>query len=260
MANLYFDEALESAAPGDQLTVAGEEGRHAVRVSRLRQGEETLIGNGRGLVAQGTVTAVDRDSFTMIVDSVQDHTARQRGASGERPRLVLVQALAKGDRDERAIEQATEFGVDAVQPWQGDRSVSRWDGASGEKTAKGRAKWARVTREASKQSMRAWVPEALPLTTVAELSELASSANVIVLHPRGGVQLSAWAAAPSGAAQLGSRDSYLVVGPEGGFSDRELDTLEKAGALIRVLGETVLRTSSAGPAAIAVLNTALGRW
>lgn len=260
MANLYFDETLETVATGEVLTVVGEEARHAVRVSRLRVGEETLVGNGRGLVARGTVTDVDRDRFSMLVATVDEHPAHDPENSGECSRIILVQALAKGDRDERAVELATEFGVDAVQPWQAERSVSRWDGLEGEKTAKGRAKWSRIAREASKQSMRAWIPEVLPLTSIAELCGLAASSNVIVLHPRSGVALSAWAADAVAAHQLRQRDTYLVVGPEGGLSDNELDALENAGASIRVLGKTVLRTSSAGPAAIALLNTSMGRW
>ncbi|EFP06573.1 hypothetical protein CRE_18396 [Caenorhabditis remanei] len=178
------------------------------------------------------------------------------------PRVTLVQALAKGDRDERAVEQATEFGVDRVVPWQAARSVSRWDGAGGaEKAAKGVAKWARIAREASKQSLRARVPEVGAPISSGELRAAASDPDraVIALHPRGERTLSDWAA---GFAAGTSRPAeiLLVVGPEGGFSDAELDALESAGAEILVLGTTVLRTSSAGPAGLAVLNVALGRW
>lgn len=249
MANLYFDEAIESATVESSVTVTGDEGRHAVRVSRLRVGEQTVVGNGRGLLAQGVVTAVDRDSFTLRIESVRQQP------EGPAPRLVLVQALAKGDRDERAVEQATEFGVDAVIPWQAERSVSRW---GGEKSAKGVAKWSRIAREASKQSMRGWIPETLSPTGLAGLCELAGTATVVVLHPRGERPLSEAAKQWSGGD--GPAEIYLVVGPEGGLSDGELDELEAAGAHICVLGSTVLRTSSAGPAAIAVLNTVFERW
>lgn len=247
MANLYFDESLsdDECAVDALLVVTGEEARHAVRVSRLRSGERTVVGNGRGVLAEGVVETVDRDRFSVRVDAV-------RRVPREQPRLVLAQALAKGDRDERAVEQATEFGVDAILPWQAERSISRWDG--GEKAAKGHAKWQRITREASKQSMRARVPEVLPMHTLAELCALARVADVLVLHPRGTEKLSAWQPGPE------EHDVVLVIGPEGGFSDGELDTLESSGAIILVLGETVLRTSSAGPAALATLNVTLSRW
>ncbi|KIP52048.1 16S rRNA (uracil(1498)-N(3))-methyltransferase [Leucobacter komagatae] len=249
MANLYFDEALARTFAGELLTVSGDEGRHAVRVSRLRVGEQTIVGNGRGLRAHGTVEAVDRDSFSVRVERSEEQAAPER-------RIVLVQALAKGDRDERAVEQATEFGVDAIIPWQAERSVSRW---GNDKASKGVAKWARIAREASKQSMRAWIPEVLSPATTAELAAL--DGHVLVLHPRGATKLSAW-------LPDDGRDVYLVVGPEGGLSDAELaalagqtdgETAARDGRIV-LLGDDVLRTSSAGPAALAVLNAALGRW
>lgn len=251
MANLYFDETLgeHELTEGQLVTISGDEARHAVRVSRLRVGEQTIVGNGAGLLASGETEAVDRDHFTMRVASVE--RIEQRA-----PRLVLAQALAKGDRDERAVEQSTEFGVDAIIPWEAARSVSRWN----DKAEKGLAKWARIAREASKQSMRGWVPEVRPVSNLDGLCELVGEARVVVLHPRGEAQLSGWARESALSADSDSTDICVVVGPEGGFSDAELDRFAEAGAEILVLGETVLRTSSAGPAAIAVLNAAVGRW
>lgn len=252
MANLYYRDELSADAfeIGATIEIEGEEGRHAVRVSRLRLGERTLIGNGRGVLARGEVIALGKDRFTVRVDEV-------KAANAATTTLTLVQALAKGDRDERAVEQATEFGVDTIVPWQASRSVSRWDGA-GEKQAKGVAKWARIAREAAKQSMRAFVPVVHEPLTLAQLCARASEPTtaVLVLHPRGTARLSEWSVKQ---AQRSS-DILIVVGPEGGFDEAELDTLEAAGATVLVLGDTVLRTSSAGPAALAVLNAALGRW
>uniref|UniRef100_UPI003A87AC12 16S rRNA (uracil(1498)-N(3))-methyltransferase n=1 Tax=Leucobacter sp. BZR 635 TaxID=3378705 RepID=UPI003A87AC12 len=263
MANLYFDEALSGTTAGSLITVSGDDGRHAVRVSRLRVGEQTIVGNGRGLRAHGTVEQLGRESFGVRVERIEELPPPAR-------RIVLVQALAKGDRDERAVEQATEFGVDAVIPWQAERSISRW---SGDKAEKGVAKWARIAREAAKQSMRAWIPAVLPPHTTAELAQL--DGHVLVLHPRGEAKLSAWRPADN-------RDVFLVVGPEGGLSDAELAALTAGGSgpnvdspgsdadspgagapaerRVVLLGDDVLRTSSAGPAALAVLNTVLGRW
>ena len=254
MANLYYRDDLDSEAfaVGATLDVGGDEARHALRVARLRLGERTLIGNGRGALGAGEVVSTDRDRFEVSLDEVFEHPESAC-------EIVLVQALAKGDRDERAVEQATEFGVDAILPWQAARSVSRWDGAGGaEKRAKGVAKWARIAREAAKQSVRAYIPRVGHPVTLAELCEAATTEGtaVLVLHPRGSERLSEWAARE--ATQL--HRLMLVVGPEGGLDDAELDRLQGAGARVLVLGETVLRTSSAGPAAIAVLNAALHRW
>lgn len=254
MANLYYcDDLAESEfALGASVVISGDEARHAVRVARLRVGERTLIGNGQGTLARGEVTAVARDQFSVLLDEVVVHESPDQ-------ELVLVQALAKGDRDERAVEQATEFGVDRILPWQAARSVSRWDGGgSAEKRAKGILKWARIAREAAKQSMRARIPSVGEPVSLASLCEAAAAADtdLLVLHPRGTKPLSEWAS----ANVTRSSRVMLVVGPEGGLDDSELDALDAAGAHILVLGKTVLRTSSAGPAALAVLNAALGRW
>lgn len=252
MANLYYREDLGEAAfvVGSVVEVVGEEARHALRVSRLRVGERILVGNGTGSVGGGEVVAADRDRFSVRLDEVRADPDPSRS-------IVLVQALAKGDRDERAVEQATEFGVDRIVPWQAERSVSRWDGAGGaEKAAKGVAKWRRIAREASKQSLRARIPAVAEPVTLVGLCELAQADTaVLVLHPEGGEALSAYA--PRLPADI---DVHLVVGPEGGLSDRELEQLAESGAEVLRLGDTVLRTSSAGPAALAVLNVALGRW
>ena len=252
MANLYFSEDAPSAAfaAGELLEVAGEEARHAVRVSRLRAGEEILVGDGAGTVGAGTVERTERERFAVRLREVRREPEPE-------PRVVLVQALAKGDRDERAVEQATEFGVDAVVPWQAARSVSRWD--AGDKAARGVAKWRRIAREAAKQSVRARIPEVREPADLGALCRASGSpdAEVVVLHPRGAGTLSDWA---RGGREAAVREVLLVVGPEGGLADDELARLESAGARVARLGATVLRTSSAGPAALAVLNVALGRW
>lgn len=256
MANLYYREELPAAAfeVGAIVEIVGDEARHAVRVARLRVGERILVGNGSGVIGGGEVVTAERDRFMVRLTEVREEAPPVRA-------LVLVQALAKGDRDERALEQATEFGVDLVMPWQAARSVSRWDGA--EKALRGAEKWRRIAREASKQSLRARIPAVTPAVSLDELCDWASAgAEVLVLHPDAGETLSAYT--PAAQAKLAPGDPadgvFVVVGPEGGIDAAEIDALAGAGARILRLGDTVLRTSSAGPAALAVLNVALGRW
>jgi len=254
VANLYIQETLADAAfaEGAIVTVTGEEARHAVRVSRLRVGERIAVANGVGAIGQGEVESIAKDRFTVRLADV---------AREPEPlvRVTLVQALAKGDRAERAVEQATEFGVDAVVPWESARSVSRWGSPGGEKAERGVAKWRRVAREAAKQSVRARVPRVESPADTAELCRRAELPGVemLVLHPRGEEALSAWT---SGGAAAGAGEIMVVVGPEGGLGDEELTALAAAGARVLRLGAAVLRTSSAGPAALAILNPALGRW
>lgn len=239
MAHRYLDEQLADAAPGERLSVTGQEARHAVTVSRLRAGDRVSIGNGAGLVLDGVVVAADPAAFEFEVESV--HRVERAG-----PAIILAQALAKGDRDELAVQAATEAGVDAVIPWSAARSVSRWEGA---KVAKGRDRWTAIVREATKQSMRAWLPDVLDLASTRQLALLREHTRILVLDPIGDTPLS--------ALEPDGRDVLLVVGPEGGIAPEEFHLL--GGERVR-LGREVLRTSSAGPAAIAVLNVKLGRW
>lgn len=242
MSSLYLREDLEAAEPGARLTLTGPEAKHAATVNRMRPGQTVSIGNGRGLVASGEVVVATGAELTIEVASVRQE---ERPA----PRITLVQALAKGDRDELAIQAATELGVDRVVPWSASRSVSRWEGA---KIAKGRDRWSTIVREAAKQSIRAWVPDVGELATTAQVAALADGADVLVLEPTGDSALTAFTP--------GERELVLVVGPEGGIAPGELEVLRAAGARIVRLGDTVLRTSTAGPAALAVLNASLGRW
>jgi 16S rRNA (uracil1498-N3)-methyltransferase len=244
VAHHYIDESLDSGGfvVGGRLALTGAEARHAATVSRIRAGESVRVGDGRGLVATAVVESAEPARVVLVVESMQESPVPS-------PRLVLVQALAKGDRDELAVQAATELGVDEVVPWQAARSISRW---SGPKEEKGRERWRAIVREASKQSLRPRVPEVAPLEQVRGLVARAATSRVLVLEPSAQARLSQ--VVPDG------RDLVLVVGPEGGIAPEELRLLAEAGAEAVALGDSVLRTSTAGPAAIAVLSARLGRW
>nr|WP_194241351.1 16S rRNA (uracil(1498)-N(3))-methyltransferase [Galbitalea soli] len=239
---MYLDEELGDPELDAEAVVTGAEARHAVVVGRLQVGEHVSVGNGAGLIASGVVTAAAPAEFRFRVDELARQPRRE-------PAIWLAQALAKGDRDELAVQAATELGVDGVIPWAAARSVSRWEGA---KIAKGQARWTALVREASKQSVRPWLPEVSPLVTTRQLAALGSSARLVVLDPESSQPLS--------AVHPDDRDLVLVVGPEGGISPAEFDLFAAAGALRARLGPEVLRTSTAGPAAIALLSAKLGRW
>lgn len=237
MAHFYLDAALSAA--GAELT--GEEARHAAQVARLRVGERVVVGDGRGRVAEAEAVSVARDHVELRVLTLREEPAPA-------PRIVLVQALAKGGRDEAAIQMATELGVAAVVPWQAARSISRW---SGPKVDAGIARWSAIVREAGKQSMRPWAVEVLPLATTADLA--AFGGTVLLLEPTAETRLL--------EVDLPTdRDVVLVVGPEGGIAPEELDRLTTAGATPVRMGPLVLRTSTAGPAALAALAAKLGLW
>jgi 16S rRNA (uracil1498-N3)-methyltransferase len=229
---------LVDALPvGDRFALTGDEGRHAARVRRLAVGEHLSVGDGRGELADCIVAAVHDDGLEL-------HVIARRTVPAPDPRLVVVQALPKGDRAELAVEAMTELGVDAIVPWAASRSVTQWHGMRGDKALE---KWRRTAREAAKQSRRAWVPEVRPLAATAHL------VPTLVLHEAADTSLA--------AAELPSTgEVVVVVGPEGGIADDELDQFVTTGATPVRLGDPVLRTSTAGAAALAVLSLRLGRW
>jgi 16S rRNA (uracil1498-N3)-methyltransferase len=219
---------------GAEFVLDGPEGHHAAVVQRLRIGEELLLGDGRGGTATAVVTAVGRGTL--------DLSLRERGyAPPPAPRIVVVQGIAKGDRGELAVQAMTEVGVDAIIPWAAARSVARW------KDDRPLRRWRATAREAAKQARRSWVPEVCDPVTTADLA-----GPLLVLHEEAGLRLS--------SVELPAGDLTLVVGPEGGVAPEELAAFVAAGGMPVRLGPEVLRTSTAGVAAVSVLSARLGRW
>jgi 16S rRNA (uracil1498-N3)-methyltransferase len=222
----------------------GPEGRHAAAVRRIGVGERVDLTDGSGLLAQCRVTGAER--HTLRLDVVARHEQPP-----PTPRLVVVQALPKGDRGELAVETMTEVGVDQVIPWAAARCVTQW---RAERGAKSLAKWRAAAREAAKQARRAWVPQITDLAGTAQVADVLAAASLaVVLHEEASVPL-------AGVTVPADGDLVVVVGPEGGIAPEELDRFAAAGATPHRLGPTVLRTSTAGVAAAAVLLARSGRW
>jgi 16S rRNA (uracil1498-N3)-methyltransferase len=238
---LFLVDALPA---GDTAVLDGPEGHHAATVARLRAGEGLLLGDGRGGTATAVVTAVGRGQLTVSVTS--------RGyADAPDPRLVVAQGIAKGERGELAVQAMTEVGADELLPWAAARSVVRWQGERG---ARAWQRWAATAREAAKQSRRPWLPVVGDCASTAVVAKrLGAAAAGYVLHEEATERLAAVPLPEAG-------DIVLVVGPEGGIAPAELSAFAAAGALPVRLGDAVLRTSTAGVAALAVLSARLGRW
>lgn len=227
----------------DEVTLTGAEAHHAAVVRRVRVGEQVTVGDGLGAWHEGTCVLVEPKRVVLQI-------TKRRQEPRQQPSFVLVQALAKGDRDELAVQTATELGVDEIVPWRAARSVVRWEGP---KIAKSLARWRTIVREAAKQAHRAWIPQVCEPEGLREVQRRAASATMLVLEPSATLRMSEVELPPSG-------EVVLVVGPEGGISADELAELVAAGALPVRLGDTVLRTSTAGPAALAAAAVLLGRW
>lgn len=246
--------SLDAAEPGSVLVLDGPEGHHAATVMRIGAGEQIQLSDTQYRRVGGVVLSAESGELRVEVQEVQDEPAVL-------PRLVLVQALAKDKRDLQAVESATELGIDAIIPWDAERSVAKWKAG---REAKKHAEWTNTVRSAAKQTRRTSIPEVWELhSTTQYLKHLRneSTVGVVVLHESEDVSLHQ---ALQDLHLLGSAapplELHLVVGPEGGISDREIADLAGAGAKTARLGRNVLRSSTAGPAAIAGTQLLLGRW
>jgi 16S rRNA (uracil1498-N3)-methyltransferase len=233
---VFFREDLA----GDELAVDGAEGRHAAVVRRIGPGERIRLTDGRGAWAEGPVTAASKVGVTVAVDN-------RGSAPAPSPRVVVVQALPKGERAELAVEMLTEVGADMIVPWNAERSQFR---SNPERSAKTLTKWQAWAFEASKQSRRSWFAEVAPIANTAEVARLiAAAALPVVLHEAAKTPLASLDVPADG-------DIVIVIGPEGGISPAELDAFDVEPVR---LGDTVLRTSTAGVAAASAL-LARSRW
>ncbi|HET6706339.1 16S rRNA (uracil(1498)-N(3))-methyltransferase [Amycolatopsis sp.] len=226
----------------------GEEARHAATVRRLRVGERLVLSDGAGAMARCVVEGVQAGRDAQLTLAVEEHWTEEPPAL----RVLVAQALAKGDRGELAVELATEAGVDAIVPWRAARSVAKWeDGGRGDKAL---ARWRATARAAAKQARRAHVPEVTEPVTTGELAGLVATMSLaLVLESDVPERL-------TDLALPGAGDVLLVVGPEGGVTDEELRVLRDAGARAVRLGTTVLRTSTAAAVALGALGALTTRW
>lgn len=246
-APVFLCPQAAHAGVGDIVTLTGSEARHAATVQRRREGERLDLVDGAGRRVGGPIVAVG--------DSTLDVRVEHTGVDDD-PLVTLVQALAKGGRDEQAIESATELGATRLVPWSAGRSIVQWKGA---KADKGRAQWVALATAATKQSRRALIPDVAPLHSTKQLiaavrDAVAAGDRVLVLHEVASTPLVSldWDNA--------RRPTWIIVGPEGGIDEGEVQALAEAGAEAVLLGPHVLRASTAGPAAMAVLAAVRGTW
>lgn len=235
---LFYQEHLDSTEVGSTQVLIGAEAKHAVSVRRMQIGEAIQLTDGMGTRVRGKVSAITGNSLEVAVTAVQIDPVPDL-------EITLVQALAKGDRDELAVQAATELGVSQVIPWQANRSVSRWDLG---KEVKGVARWQQIVNEAGKQSLRAiWPKVSGSVGSSALAKQFGEFDLVLVLDTSAGIELRSVEIPSAGRIAI-------VVGPEGGIAPEELEIFNAAGAVLVSLGERILRTSTAGPAVLALIT------
>lgn len=226
------------------MTLRGREGKHASTVRRLVPGERADVTDGAGTVAECVVVAARPGELELTVLATRTEPRPQ-------PQVTVLQAIPKGDRGELAVELLTEVGADVIVPWAAERSVAVW---RGDRAARSRTRWSSAAEQAAKQSRRAWFPEVTEQADLAAATgRVAAAALAIVLDPDAGHPLTAVQLPAAG-------EIVLVVGPEGGISPAEAQAFLTAGAVPAMLGPTVLRASTAGVVAAAILLSSTTRW
>lgn len=251
-APVFIADSLDSVATGAIITLGGDEARHAARVRRVQPGERVDLVDGEGRRAKATVTAV-RSAGGPVVDCEVIDVASEPAPSRN---IIVIQALAKGERSERAVETLTEVGVDVIVPWAAERSVTRWNP---ERAERGLQRWRATAREAMKQSRRARQPTvADPVDLAGACRWVEGSGSAFILDADGD-PLPDLVRASLAESQSRDSDWVVIVGPEGGITGAESDALLGAGAERASMGPTILRTSTAGTVAAAVI-AAMARW
>jgi 16S rRNA (uracil1498-N3)-methyltransferase len=238
MLSLFFVDDLPQSV-GHSYEFQGDDAVHAVKVLRITSGEIFNLSDGAGRFARVQVLTITKKSATVKVLEV--------GFQEALPVIfTVIQAIPKGDRVKETIELCTEGGADRILMWKAARSI----GKAEEKIDKLQV----TAREASKQSRRFRIPEVRGIAGInAVVDEIAHADLAIVFHEAATQQLSQ-------LVHPGPKKILIIIGPEGGLTDDEVDSFARAGATVALLGRPVLRSAHAGLAALAAVNTALSVW
>lgn len=249
MTNPLFYSAEVSGATVDQLvTLDVAASAHAIRSQRLGTNDAVAVSDGAGTFAAGHIESPDPKQAGIRLQTV---TVEKK----PEVHINLVQALAKADRDLLAVEMATELGVDSVTPWQALRSIVR---LRPDRQSKMLDKWTAKLQSAAQQARRAYIPDLkqpIVAKQVADLHDPQQGHSVLVLHEEGDHNIADIAESMQAVHTI-----HLVVGPEGGVSPEELQAVYAAGGTAVKIGSNVMRASTAGPVAIALLNQLMNRW
>lgn len=238
MLTLFFVEDLPTEV-GSRYEFDSEDAHHAIKVLRIAAGEIFNLSDGAGSWSKVSVENVNKKSMTVrVLESGFEEALTET--------FTIIQAIPKGDRIKESIEMSTEGGVDRIVMWKAARSIGRAD----EKIEK----LQQTAREASKQSRRFRIPEVSGVaTTEGIVDEIAKADLALVFHESAIQRISR-------AVTAGAKKIVIIIGPEGGLTDGELETFAAAGAKVVLMGRPILRSAHAGLAALAAVNTALSVW
>ena len=238
MLTLFFVDDLPTTV-GESYEFQNEDALHAVRVLRTTVGDIFNLSDGKGAWSKVVVREAAKKSLRVeVLESGFQEPLEQS--------FTVIQAIPKGDRVKEAIELCTEGGADRIVMWKSERSI----GKSEDKIEKLQV----TAREASKQSRRFRIPSVVGVATTENIiDEIAKADCAIVLHEAALLPISKVVIA-------GAKKVVIIIGPEGGLTDVEVDSFASAGAKVALLGRPVLRSAHAGLAALSAVNTALSVW
>lgn len=238
MLTLFFVEDLPTTV-GATYEFNNDDALHAIRVLRTKSGDLFNLSDGKGNWAHVEAVEVHKKHMTVEVLEVGHQDALPI-------EFTVIQAIPKGDRIKESIEMCTEGGADRIVMWKSTRSI----GKSEDKLEKLQL----TAREASKQSRRFRIPEVIGVAaTHAVVDYIAQADLAIVFHESATKKVSE-------LVVPGCRKVAIIIGPEGGLTDEEIDTFAAAGAKVALMGRPVLRSAHAGLAALSAVNTALSVW
>lgn len=238
MVSLFFAETISTS---NTQVLEKDEAHHAIKVLRLNKGEIIKISDGVKNWVLGPIADISKKSLSISIT--------ERGQiQSESPELILVQAITKSDRGKEMLELAVEAGVDQIIPWLSERSISKWQSDSYEK-------WSTGVKQSCKQARQVKLPRILPAINTIEVAKLFNNQSMGVVFHEGASSKFSQISIPNSLKSI-----YLIIGPEGGISDQELELFTSNGGKAVRLGETVLRSAHAGFAAISAMQTKLGRW
>ena len=227
----------------EEMYIEGVDARHISKVLRMQPGDKLQIVSDDGVSAMAEITAIgsERVSVRCLEKLAESHEPRVR--------LVLAQGLAKGEKMDFIIQKAVEMGAYSVIPVAMEHSVVRLDGA---KAAKKVERWQKIAESAAKQSKRDIIPQVQQVQSMAEMLASGDYETKIIAYECED-RLSLKAALKAAEAAGGIKELLLIIGPEGGISEGELELARQAGAVPVSLGRRILRAETAGLVAISAI-------
>ncbi|HKG20958.1 MAG TPA: 16S rRNA (uracil(1498)-N(3))-methyltransferase [Blastocatellia bacterium] len=236
---------------GAAVTLSGEESHHLSRVLRLKPGDCVFVFDGTGVERECEISEISSKSARLRIIRTLEDTVESPSS------LTLAQAMPRGEKFDLIVQKATELGVSRIVPLSSEHSEVKLSAGQAEKRLE---RWRRISLEALKQCGRRRLVEVTPPLTLASFIESSppASGRMLVFSERGGSSIASALKDVIGLKPASGAGISVLIGPEGGWSDEELDIMEARGCKFVTLGPRVLRTETAAIAALSLIQHLTG--